>query len=307
MIADALQPNLEDALAACAERLETVLGSCLGPDALPGEIARPERLLEAMRYAVLGGGKRFRPFLLLEARRLFGAPRDGDWLVGAAIECVHGYSLVHDDLPAMDDDDLRRGRPTLHRAFDEASAILGGDALLTLAFDLLAREEAHPDPGVRSALVLDLARASGIGGMGGGQALDLAAEGRALDEDEVLTMQAMKTGALIRAACVMGGRLGGASAVEHDALRRYGERLGAIFQIADDLLDLEGSAEEIGKAASKDAARGKATLPALVGHDEARRRLARMVDEADAALEPFAHHAGGTLRAAARFAAKRRR
>ena len=193
-------------LAAVAAEIEALLGGLLGGGPLAGEIARPPRLLAAMRHALLGGGKRLRPFLLVETAALFGAARSGALLAGAALECLHGYSLVHDDLPAMDNDDLRRGRPTVHKAFDEATAILAGDALLTLAFDVMARAEVHADASVRIALVLELARAAGLGGMAGGQMLDLAAEGRfdarrGLSEKEIVTLQSMKTGALIRFAC----------------------------------------------------------------------------------------------------------
>jgi farnesyl diphosphate synthase len=281
----------------------------LAAEPAPGEIARPERLLAAMRHAVLGGGKRLRPFLLVETAALFGASRDGALLAGCALECLHCYSLVHDDLPAMDDDDLRRGRPTVHKEFDEATAILTGDGLLTIAFDVLSRTEVHKDAGVRIALVSELARASGIGGMAGGQMLDLAAEGRfekkrALGEKDIATLQAMKTGALIRFACRAGAILGQADAKSRDAIDRYGAAVGQAFQIADDLLDVEGDAATLGKAAGKDADAGKATLVAALGVDGARKRLATLVAEADAALAPFGAKAD-TLRAAARFIAER--
>jgi farnesyl diphosphate synthase len=233
-------------------------------------------------------------------------------MTAAALECVHAYSLIHDDLPAMDNDALRRGRPTVHKAFDEATAILAGDALLTFAFDLLAREQTHPDAGVRVALVAELARAAGIGGMAGGQLLDLAAEGRfgkvqpgATTEDAVMMLEAMKTGALIRAACGMGAILGQASRTARGALDSYGYSLGQAFQIADDLLDLEGDPETMGKKTRKDAAAGKATFIAILGVDGARARLAALVAEAEAALGQFGEEAA-MLRAAARFVAERR-
>jgi farnesyl diphosphate synthase len=218
---------------------------------------------------------------------------------------------VHDDLPAMDDDDLRRGRPTVHKAFDEATAILAGDALLTLAFDVMARAEVHRDPAVRAALVLELARAAGLGGMAGGQMLDLAAEGRfekrrALATDEIETLQAMKTGALIRFACRAGAILGKADAGALAAIDRFGVAVGQAFQIADDLLDLEGDAATLGKAAGKDAAAGKATLVTALGPAGAHARLEELIEQADSALAPFAAKAD-TLRAAARFIAARRR
>ncbi len=296
-------------LGTVAAETEALLERLLGAAALDGELDRPPRLLEAMRYGALGGGKRLRPFLLVETATLFGAARDGALLAGCALECVHCYSLVHDDLPAMDNDDLRRGRPTVHKAFDQATAILAGDALLTLAFDLMARDAVHADPKVRIALVLELARASGLGGMAGGQMLDLAAEGRfearrALEQDEIATLQAMKTGALIRFACRAGAILGQANAAALAGLDQYGVAIGQAFQIADDLLDLEGDAATLGKAAGKDAAAGKATLVSSLGAAGARARLDALVHEADAALAPFGAKAG-TLRAAARFVANR--
>jgi farnesyl diphosphate synthase len=263
-----------------------------------------------MRHAALDGGKRLRPFLLVETAAIFGASRASALMAGAALELVHCYSLAHDDLPAMDDDDLRRGRPTVHKAFDEATAILVGDALLTLAFDVMARSQVHPDPAIRVALVLELARASGLGGMAGGQMLDLAAEGRfapkrTLTESEVTTLQAMKTGALIRFACRAGAILGQADAAARASVNRYGAAIGQAFQIADDLLDVEGDAKTLGKAAGKDAAAGKATLVAALGPAGARARLKELVAEADGALAPFGAKAD-TLRAAARFVAERR-
>jgi farnesyl diphosphate synthase len=233
-------------------------------------------------------------------------------MVGAALECVHCYSLVHDDLPAMDDDDLRRGQPTAHRKFDEATAILAGDGLLTFAFDVLARPQVHPDAKVRVELLLALARAAGLGGMVGGQMLDLAAEGRfdggkrqSLDEPGVATLQAMKTGALLRFGCVAGGILGQASADKRAALERYGTIVGQAFQIADDLLDIEGDSATLGKAAGKDAEAGKATLVAVLGVGEAKARLKTLVAEAEAALKPFGNRAA-VLAEAARFVAERK-
>ncbi len=297
-------------LTAVATETETLLGRLLGGEPLPGETARPERLLAAMRHAVLGGGKRLRPFLLVETAALCGAPRDGALLAGAALECLHCYSLVHDDLPAMDDDELRRGRPTVHKAFDQATAILAGDALLTLAFDILARVEVHDDANVRIALVTELARASGLGGMAGGQMLDLAAEGRfverrALGEIEIAMLQAMKTGALIRFACRAGAILGQAGSPERASIDRYGAAIGQAFQIADDLLDVEGDSATLGKATAKDAAAGKATLVSALGVKGAHARLDALIAEADAALETFGAKAD-TLCAAARFVAQRR-
>ena len=297
-------------LATVATDTEMLLAQLLDAEPLPGETARPERLLAAMRHAALGGGKRLRPFLLVETAALFGARRDGALLAGAALECLHCYSLVHDDLPAMDDDDLRRGQPTAHKAFDEATAILAGDALLTLAFDILARLEVHTDASVRIVLVTELARASGLGGMAGGQMLDLAAEGRfadkhALAETEIATLQAMKTGALIRFACRAGAILGKANDRASAGIDRYGAAIGQAFQIADDLLDVEGDSATLGKATAKDASAGKATLVAALGVAGAHARLDALIAEADAALAAFGAKAD-TLRAAARFVAQRR-
>ena len=266
----------------------------------------PDRLLAAMRHALMGNGKRFRPFLVVESAQLFAVPPKDSVVAAAAVECLHTYSLVHDDLPAMDDDDLRRGRPTVHKAFDEATAILAGDALLTLAFEILAGPEAHPDGAVRARLVSVLARAAGAAGMVGGQMLDLQAENRVLDETAIRRIQAMKTGALIAAPCEMGAVLGGADAPQRSALRSYGERLGLAFQIADDLLDLESTAANLGKAAAKDAARGKATFVGLLGAEGARDLLRRTVTECAETLSPFGH-AAAVLVEAARFAAERTR
>ena len=297
-------------LASIAAETETLLKQLLGDAPLAGEIFRPTRLIAAMRHAALDGGKRLRPFLLVESAAVFGASRSGALTAGAALELVHCYSLVHDDLPAMDDDDLRRGRPTVHKAYDEATAILVGDALLTLAFDVMARNEVHADPAVRVALVAELARASGLGGMAGGQILDLAAEGRfepkrALSEKEIATLQAMKTGALIRFACRAGAILGKADAAALADVDRYGIAIGQAFQIADDLLDVEGDTKTLGKAAGKDAAAGKATLVTALGLQGARARLKELVAESDNALTRFGTKAD-TLRAAARFVAERR-
>jgi len=298
-------------LNATAAETEHLLGRLLAADPAEGEISRPHRIVEAMRYSGLGGGKRLRPFLTVETAALFGVPRGHALMAGAAIELVHCYSLVHDDLPAMDNDDLRRGRPTAHKAFDEATAILAGDGLLTFAFDVLARPETHPDAAVRIALVMGLARAAGLGGMVGGQMLDLAAEGRfgkndtPQGEKDVLTLQAMKTGAILKFCCVAGAILGNAPKAKLDAVGRYGQVIGQAFQIADDLLDVEGDTATLGKAAGKDAAHGKATLVDLLGIAGARTRLAQLVADAESALSPFGPD-GAVLRDAARFIAERR-
>jgi farnesyl diphosphate synthase len=296
-------------LDAVAAETETLLGQLLATKPIDAELARPARLIEAMRYSSLGGGKRFRPFLVVESAALFGVPRQRALLAGAALECVHCYSLVHDDLPAMDNDELRRGQPTAHRKFDEATAILAGDSLLTFAFDILAREETHPDPAVRIALVLALARASGVGGMAGGQMLDLAAEGRfglqKHGETDVKMLQAMKTGALLRFGCEAGGILASAKPHEREALERYGSAVGEAFQIADDLLDIEGDPALVGKQTGKDTAAGKATFVSVLGLAGAKARLQQLVAEAENALATFGPNAA-ILIEGARFVADRR-
>ena len=298
-------------LEAVATDIEGLLDRLLGAQPLAEERARPKRLMDAMRHVSLGGGKRLRPFLVVETAALFDVPRERALMAGAALEFVHCYSLAHDDLPAMDNDDLRRGRPTAHKAFDEATAILAGDGLLTLAFDILARPETHPNPAVRSDLVLALARGAGLGGMVGGQMLDLAAEGRfdgkvqKLAAADVKLLQTMKTGALLRFGCLAGAILGEAAPAQREALDRYGTLLGEAFQIADDLLDVEGDAATVGKATGKDAAVNKGTFVSVLGLDRAKARLKTLVTEAEAALAPFGR-AGEVLKMAARFVAERK-
>jgi farnesyl diphosphate synthase len=303
--------QFQDRLNQVAKDAESLLDQLFGSALASDELARPARLLDAMRYASLGAGKRFRPFLVVESASLFNVPREQALLAGVALECVHCYSLVHDDLPAMDNDDLRRGQPTAHKAFDQATAILAGDGLLTFAFDILGRPETHPNPAVRIDLVLALARAAGLGGMVGGQMLDLAAEGRfdrgvpqQLGETEVATLQAMKTGALLKFACRAGAILGQASVTQREALDRYGTAVGKAFQIADDLLDVEGDPALVGKQTGKDAEAGKATIVGLLGPDGARARLRTLVAEAETALAPFGASAD-VLIAGARFVAER--
>jgi farnesyl diphosphate synthase len=296
-------------LVATAEATETMLDALLQPHRLSGEKTRPERLLEAMRYGALGGGKRLRPFLVVESARLFGIGGEGVLRAACALEMIHCYSLIHDDLPAMDDDDLRRGRPTVHKAFDEATAILAGDALLTYAFDVIADAPTHPDPKIRADLILMLARAAGLGGMVGGQALDLEAETSKSPHTKefVALMQSMKTGALLLFAVEAGGRMGGADAKQMAALNRYGAALGAAFQVADDILDAEGDERALGKRAGKDADRNKATLVAALGLEEACKRRDALADDAIRAIEDgdFGAHAA-ILIEAARFTVSRK-
>ena len=250
----------------------------------------PAQLLEAMRYGSLGGGKRFRPFLAMESAALFGLAPEQAVNAACALEFVHCYSLIHDDLPAMDDDDMRRGRPTVHKAFGEATAILAGDTLLTLAFEILADPLTHPNPAVRAALGLHLARASGGAGMAGGQMLDLEAPGKTLREAEIRTLQRMKTGALITYGCIAGGILGETTEAKLAALRAFGDALGAAFQLADDLLDAEGDAAIVGKATGKDKDAGKGTLVSLLGIEAAHAKLDDIKAETLAALAPFRPH-----------------
>jgi farnesyl diphosphate synthase len=308
---DGAKAQFQERLHRVASETEIVLETLLAAAPASGEIERPNRLLEAMRHATLGAGKRLRPFLVVETAALFAVPRQQALLTGAALECVHCYSLVHDDLPAMDNDDLRRGRPTVHKAFDQATAILVGDGLLTLAFDVLSRSDTHPEPAVRVQLVQALARAAGFGGMVGGQMLDLAAEGRfhggkpqRLAEPEVATLQAMKTGALFNFACRAGGIMGRASGEKRDALDHYGSAVGQAFQIADDLLDVEGDPTLVGKQTGKDADAGKATMVGILGPIGAKARLRTLVAAAETALAPFGRDAA-VLVAAAKFVAER--
>jgi farnesyl diphosphate synthase len=286
--------------------VEDLLGRLLDERIQPGEIARPATLLQAMRHGVLNGGKRLRPFLVVESAGLFGADRDAALRVAAALECVHCYSLIHDDLPAMDDDDLRRGQPTVHKAFDEATAILAGDSLLTFAFDILADEATPVAADRRAALVLALARAAGVGGMAGGQALDLEAERTRPGETGIITLQAMKTGALIRFACEAGAIVAGAPATDRERLAEFGSAIGLAFQLADDLLDITSDTTTLGKAAGKDMAAGKATLVSLHGVEWTRSQLDGLVAQARELLKPYGE-AGATLKLAASFVAARRK
>src|SRR6478736_1666179 len=290
-----------------AEDTEALLAKLLSDTLLPDEIARPKRLMEAMRYSTLGGGKRLRPFLVVESAAVFGVPRDAALLAGAALECIHCHSLVHDHLPAMDNTDLGRGPPPLHKKTDDATAILAGDGLLTLAFDIVTRDEIHEDPTVRLLLTRALARASGIGGMVGGQMLDLAGEGRFGDREpvDVARLQQMKTGALLRYGCIAGAILGQASEKEYQALDDYGRALGEAFQIADDLLDVEGDAAALGKQTGQDAALGKTTFVTQLGIDGAKQRVRDLLARAESAVSIFGAK-GDVLRATSRFVAERK-
>ena len=262
------------------------------------------RLYEAMRYSAIGGGKRIRPLLVVAGCELFKVGRERAMRAALVVECIHVYSLIHDDLPCMDDDDLRRGKPTLHRAFDECTAILAGDALHALAFEVLADEATHEDPFVRSELVLELARAAGPSGMAGGQMMDLTAGAAALDLGAVTRLQQLKTGALIGWCLEAAAIMGRVPPEGRTALRGYARDIGLAFQIADDLLDHEGSEARAGKRVGKDAGAGKETFVSLLGAERARRQAQALVDQAIDHLRSFGAEAG-LLRAVARFAVER--
>ena len=263
------------------------------------------RLVDAMRYATLGGGKRFRAFLVMEAANLFSVSETCAARVAASVEMLHAYSLVHDDLPAMDNDDLRRGKPSTHKAFDEATAILAGDALQTRAFEILAEHDTHSDPEARCELVAALGAAAGARGMAGGQMIDMVTEGQMLDGPAVTRLQALKTGRLIQYSAEAGAILGRAQQRQRQQLIAYGRDLGAAFQIADDLLDVEGTTEETGKTAGKDAAAGKATMVAVLGPRLARSHADMLGQQAADHLDGFGERAA-LLRELAAFVVKRR-
>ena len=272
---------------------------------LPVPSGLEARVYEAMRYSVLAPGKRLRPLLVLAGARLFGVARRSALQVAAAIEMVHAYSLIHDDLPAMDNSDLRRGRPTCHKEFDDATAILAGDGLLTMAFEVLSHHDTHGDPAVRCELVAAMAAAAGSAGMVGGQMIDLIAERQSLDIGAITRLQRMKTGALIAFSCEAGAILAKAPAELRTALRGYAHDLGLAFQIADDLLDVEGSAAETGKPVGADAAAGKATFVSILGAEKARAQAEILVGQAISHLELFEERAE-LLRQIARFVVNRR-
>ena len=292
--------DLTRALAETAETVESALDYLL-----PVSEGAEARLAEAMRYATLGGGKRLRAFLVMQTASLFSVSETCAARVAASIEMLHAYSLVHDDLPAMDDDDLRRGKPSAHKAFDEATAILAGDALQCRAFEILAEPDTHSDPQARCELVAALGAAAGARGMAGGQMIDMVTEGLTLDGPAVTRLQALKTGRLIQFGCEAGAILGRASTHHRHLLAAYGRDLGAAFQIADDLLDVEGDAAEIGKTAGKDAAAGKATMVAVLGVDLARAHADALAKQAANHLDGFGEKAA-LLRDLAAYVVQRR-
>lgn len=275
-------------------------------DRLLPRVEGPEsRLAEAMRHAALGGGKRFRPFLVAQSARLFGVNSESALRAAAAAECVHIYSLVHDDMPCMDDDDLRHGKPAVHKAFDEATAMLAGDALLTLAFEIIADPATHERARVRIELVRRLAAAAGARGMVGGQMIDLKSEGEPLDIGGITRLQLLKTGALIAFSCEAGAVLGRASVEAEHALHAYAHDMGLAYQIADDLLDAEGDPDLMGKRTGKDAAAGKATFVSILGTDRARAQARMLAEQAVQHLDLFDERAD-LLRQAAHFVITRR-
>ncbi|MFK7902568.1 MAG: polyprenyl synthetase family protein [Nitratireductor sp.] len=287
IVENKFQKAFQATLAKNAENVATELEKQLSDKLLKNEIARPQTLINAMQHGALNGGKRIRPFLVLETSKLFGITNKSALRTATALECVHCYSLIHDDLPAMDDDDLRRGQPTVHKKFNEAAAILAGDSLLTLAFDILADPKTHKDANIRSELVLQLARASGVGGMAGGQMLDLEAEETSIDASAIKIMQSMKTGALLRYACEAGAILGGATKAEQLALKKYGQYIGQAFQLADDILDVTSNEAQMGKKVSKDQEAGKGTLVNLYGVDAAQEAANKLTMQAIKIIEPF--------------------
>ncbi len=294
--------TFEDALAETAGEIDHLLDRLLALDGAPAP-----RVMTAMRYSALAAGKRLRPFFVVESARLMGVTGMPALRTGAALECIHCYSLVHDDLPAMDDDDLRRGKPTCHKAFDEATAILAGDGLLTVAFEIVAHPDTHPDAARRAELTLELARAAGAAGMVGGQMLDLEAEQKGgHDLDGIIAIQQLKTGALFRFSLIAGPILASEDGPLRAALAAYAGHVGLAFQIADDLLDVVSSPETLGKATQKDAAAGKATFIDLYGVDGARARARELVDAAVASLAPFGDDAK-RLADAARFIVERKK
>lgn len=291
---------LQDAMAETSRLIDLAID-----DFLPKGEGSESRLFDSMRYSCLGGGKRLRPFLVLQSSALFGVAESCAIRAAAAIEFIHCYSLIHDDLPAMDDSDLRRGRPTLHKEYDEATAILAGDALLTLAFEVLADPETHEDPNIRCQLVAALAAAAGANGMVGGQMLDLMGENQFLDAAGIARLQRLKTGELISFSCEAGAILGKASPPQRHALKAYAHDLGLAFQMADDILDATGTEKDTGKSVGQDAAAGKSTFVSILGLDQAREQAAMLAVQAADHLDIFESR-GTVLRQLAQYVVERR-
>lgn len=292
-------PKLQQAMEDCREKVARTMATLL-----PATDIVEAKLFDAMRYAVLNGGKRLRPFMVLESARVFGVDPARARRVAAAAEMVHSYSLVHDDLPAMDNSDLRRGKPALHKAYDEATAILAGDALLTLAFEILSDVETHEDPRVRIELVQLLASAIGMNGMVGGQMLDLIGEEQEFDVGTISRLQRLKTGKLIAFCCEAGAILGRANPAHRQSLRNYAHDLGLAFQVTDDLLDVEGNPQETGKPVGQDAK--KSTFVTTMGREQARARAEMLVEQAIAHLRVFDEGRVDLLKDLARYVLERR-
>ena len=296
-----MEDDFHKALRQTAELMETDLTHFL-----PTNEGLEKQLYKAMRYGVLSGGKRLRAFLVIQSADLFSVPRIHSTRVAAALELIHSYSLIHDDLPCMDDDDLRRGIPSVHKHYDEATAVLAGDALQSLAFDILSHADTHPSPEVRISLVSKLAHAIGVKGMVGGQTMDMYADAVDIDIITITRLQQLKTGALISFACAAGAILGHAPPAKVQALKAYAHDLGLAFQIADDILDIEGTTEQLGKAAGKDKAAGKATFVSLMGLEEAKIHASMLAEQAVKHLDIFGPKAD-LLRQAAAFTIKRKK
>lgn len=275
-----VQSDFKPRLAFVADRMEVELAQ-----RLPEPIGLQSVIMDAMRYAALGGGKRLRPFLVVETAHMFEAEGEAVWAVACALECLHVYSLVHDDLPCMDDDDLRRGKPTVHKAFDEALAVLTGDGLLTLAFEIISGCDTDPD--IRLGLIQHLTKAAGVQGMIGGQVIDITVSDDRRDVELITTLQALKTGALVEYAVIAGALLGGATKAEFSALQNYAQDMGLAFQIKDDILDVESDATILGKAVGKDENLGKATFVSLLGLEGARKKAEELAETAKCHLDPF--------------------
>ncbi len=284
--------NFEKDLSLYGLVINNALDKVLSQHFLNTENIAPEKLIRAMRYASLNGGKRLRPFLLSQSAKIFNITTKATIDAGLAVEMIHCYSLIHDDLPAMDDDDLRRGKPSVHKKFDEATAILAGDNLLTLAFEILAKSEDYSAQ-LRNVLIVELAKSAGASGMVGGQMFDLMGENKNLSKDEIVNISSMKTGALIIASVKMGAMIGQADEKSLLALSKYGQLAGRAFQLADDILDETASEKQMGKATGKDAGRGKSTLVSLIGLEKSKAQLDEIIEQAIVALEPFGEKANG--------------